>query len=118
MVFSAIGSKWGYYSLAQAASYDGYSWVRGRETTDEDLVLAPNRTDPKAWDHQMVEYASIWRASHAGGGGGSNTGGDGGDGATGGHSGAGGETIGLFYAGNGYGDTGIGYTETTTEEDT
>ena len=86
--YSAIGSKWGFYSLAQAASADGYSWVRGAPGTDDDLVLAPNRGNTEAWDHQMVEYASVWRGEEAGGG-----------------------RTGLFYAGNGYGATGIGYTE-------
>ena len=57
----------------------------GASGTDDDLVLAPNRGNPEAWDHQMVEYASVWRGEEAG--------------------------AGLFYAGNGYGATGIGYTE-------
>lgn len=26
MVYSAIGTKWGFYSLAQASSWDGYTW--------------------------------------------------------------------------------------------
>ena len=39
---------------------------------------------PQAWDSQMVEYASVWRTS---------------------------SMLGLFYAGNGYGKGGIGYTE-------
>jgi hypothetical protein len=29
MVYSAIGTRWGFYSLAQAVSADGYSWERG-----------------------------------------------------------------------------------------
>jgi hypothetical protein len=95
MIYSAIGTKWGFYSLAQAASADGYSWYRGEENTDQDLVLAPSNksffsssSSPpplRAWDSQMVEYASVWRTS---------------------------SRLGLFYAGNGYGRGGIGYTET------
>ena len=30
MVYSAIGTKWGFYSLAQAVSNDGYTWHRGQ----------------------------------------------------------------------------------------
>ena len=92
MVFSAIGTRWGAYSLAQAVSTDGYTWTRGDEAADADLVLAP---DPRAgkWDHQMVEYASVWRAADARGGS---------------------MRLGLFYAGNGYGRGGIGYTESVT----
>ena len=158
MVYSAIGTKWGFYSLAQASSYDGYTWYRGRPGTDDDLVLAPDKsTAPPAWDSQMVEYASIWPRPHAvamlgreagkahskqpktktraaaaaaaeveveGGaqgshreeGGGGSTDGrasrhEAADGATTGK----GSTIGLFYAGNGYGDTGIGYIESSAE---
>lgn len=82
MVYSAIGTKWGFYSLAQAASTDGYSWYRGDERTDQDLILAP--ANKSSWDSQMVEYASVWTTS---------------------------SRLGLFYAGNGYGKGGIGYTE-------
>ena len=96
MIYSAIGTKWGFYSLAQAASADGYSWYRGEENTDQDLVLAPSNKSsfssssssppPRAWDSQMVEYASVWRTS---------------------------SRLGLFYAGNGYGRGGIGYAESS-----
>ena len=87
MVYSAIGTRWGYYSLAQAVSSDGYSWERGAARTDDDLVLAPDKkvsARGEAWDSQMVEYAAVWRAR---------------------------ARAGLFYAGNGYGRTGIGYSE-------
>lgn len=83
MVYSAIGTKWGFYSLAQAVSRDGYTWQRGAPRGADDLILGPNRT-ATTWDSQMVEYASVWRA---------------------------GGRMGLFYAGNGYGSTGIGYAE-------
>jgi hypothetical protein len=128
MVYSAIGTRWGYYSLAQAVSADGYSWYRGRGFThaDDDLILGPtnssvhttassvhttassvgatassvgatadtpatNRSMDAAaalsdsWDSQMVEYAALWRGEEG--------------------------RLGLFYAGNGYGRSGIGYTE-------
>ena len=88
MVFSAIGTRWGAYSLAQAASRDGYAWVRGDERTDADLVLAPDSRAGR-WDSQMVEYASVWRTAEP----------------------SGGARLGLFYAGNKYGRGGIGYTE-------
>ena len=84
MVYSAIGTRWGFYSLAQAASIDGYNWIRGADRTDKDLVLAPEVSNTSAWDSQMVEYASIWQTN---------------------------SKLGLFYAGNGYGATGIGYSE-------
>ena len=84
MIYSAIGTRWGFYSLAQAASIDGYNWLRGADDTDDDLVLAPETSKTSAWDSQMVEYASVWRTE---------------------------SRIGLFYAGNGYGATGIGFSE-------
>jgi hypothetical protein len=105
MIYSAIGTRWGYYSLAQAVSADGYNWYRGHGS--EDFILgptnssvsipgharaeqAPSLADGGAgervpWDSQMVEYAALWR----------------------GYPGV----LGLFYAGNGYGRSGIGYTE-------
>ena len=95
MVYSAIGTRWGFYSLAQAVSRDGYSWERGAPRTDEDLILAPDKTldGGHGWDSQMVEYASVWRAT------------------------AGAESrMGLFFAGNGYGATGIGYTESRVQQ--
>ena len=84
MIYSAIGTKWGFYSLAQAVSMDGYNWVRGTDRADDDLVLAPEASKKSAWDSQMVEYASVWGTN---------------------------SRLGLFYAGNGYGATGLGYTE-------
>ena len=100
MVYSAIGTRWGFYSLAQAVSRDGYTWQRGAAATDDDLILAPDKASAggQAWDSQMVEYASVWRAAGPGPGG------------AGSGSGSGGR-MGIFYAGNGYGRTGIGYTE-------
>ena len=112
MVYSAIGTKWGFYSLAQAVSADGYTWHRGAPSTaDDDLILAPSNASAQrrsngnltmmstaeagsSWDSQMVEYSSLWHSVD-----------DGTDkeGAV--------SRMGLFYVGNGYGRTGIGYTE-------
>jgi len=101
MVYSAIGTRWGFYSLAQAVSADGYRWQRGAARTDEDLVLAPETSSNASWDAQMVEYAAVWRAGSSG------SGGSGGDSSAAAQR----RMLGLFYAGNGYGRTGIGYTE-------
>ena len=104
MIYSAIGTRWGFYSLAQAVSKDGYSWSRGVAggATNQDLVLGPNKVNATPgvaqFDSQMVEYASVWRCPLASK-----------PWAT--------ETIGLFYAGNGYGRGGLGYTETMIKTD-
>ena len=60
VVYSAIGTKWGFYSLAQAVSRDGYTWHRGTAGTDDDLILGPDKVSAggQAWDSQMFEYAS------------------------------------------------------------
>ena len=57
MLYCGIGTRWGYYSISEAMSEDGYQWHRG--TRDENLLLAP---DPaSAWESQMVEYPSVIR---------------------------------------------------------
>lgn len=79
MWYSAIGTRWGYYSICYAESEDGIHWRRGTEYGDN-LQLGP---DPKsAWENQMVEYPSVI--------------------AEGEHR------LRLFYTGNGYGRGGIG----------
>jgi hypothetical protein len=65
MIYSAIGTRWGYYSLAQAVSRDGYIWQRGDPRADADLILAPDKESAggHAWDSQMVEcewHPSLW----------------------------------------------------------
>jgi hypothetical protein len=61
------------------------------------MVLGPDKDKDKAaaggraWDSQMVEYASVWADPPPAAGAA--------------------QRLGLFYAGNGYGATGIGYAE-------
>lgn len=57
MLYSGIGTRWGYYSMSEAVSVDGYTWDRG--TGDENLCLAPDPESP--WESQMVEYPSVVR---------------------------------------------------------
>jgi predicted GH43/DUF377 family glycosyl hydrolase len=57
MLYCGIGTRWGYYSISEAVSADGYQWHRGKG--DENLSLAP---DPdSAWEKQMVEYPAVIR---------------------------------------------------------
>ncbi len=79
MWYSAIGTRWGFYSICYAESEDGYRWNRGTQYGDN-LQLGP---DPYSkWDNQMVEYPSVIPDS--------------------------GGRLRLFYTGNGYGEGGIG----------
>ncbi|HNQ35454.1 MAG TPA: hypothetical protein PKN80_05240 [bacterium] len=55
MLYCGIGSRWGFYSISEAASFDGYAWHRGRG--DENLSLAPGPAD--SWENQMVEYPAV-----------------------------------------------------------
>ncbi len=79
MLYSAIGTRWGYYSIGEAVSEDGYMWHRNEG--DGSLSLAPRADTPDAWDAQMVEYACVVHES---------------------------DGLRLFFCGNGYGATGIG----------
>ena len=86
MWYSAIGTRWGFYSICYAESPDGIHWNRG-DTYGENLQLGPFtrglRGDclPQSWDSQMVEYtAVVCEQNHDR----------------------------LFYTGNGYGLGGIG----------
>lgn len=86
MWYSAIGTRWGYYSICYAESGDGIEWYRGK-TYGENLQLGPSLGpvsglyQEQAWDSQMAAYPTVvktiegWR---------------------------------LFYTGNGYGKGGIG----------
>lgn len=85
MIYSAIGTRWGCYSLAEAVSGDGYDWDRGEGDTN--LTLAPAADDPESWEQQMVEYPAVISE---------------------------GDRLRLFYCGNGYGATGIGTATATT----
>ena len=53
MLYCGIGTRWGYYSISQAVSRDGYDWHCG----DENLTLAPESSS--AWESQMVEYPCV-----------------------------------------------------------
>jgi predicted GH43/DUF377 family glycosyl hydrolase len=61
MWYSAIGTRWGYYSIGYAESDDGIEWQRG-ERHGENLQLTPAGD---GWERQMVEYPSViqegWR---------------------------------------------------------
>ena len=55
MWYSAIGTRWGAYSIAYAESDDGYHWRRGPHYGDN-LQLGPAGS---GWERQMVEYPSV-----------------------------------------------------------
>lgn len=55
--YSAIGTRWGAYSICFAESDDGIRWRRGKHYGDN-LQLAPTGT---SWEQQMVEYPSLVR---------------------------------------------------------
>lgn len=57
MWYSAIGSRWGYYSICYAESDDGIHWRRGQRP-EENLQLTPQGD---GWEKQMVEYPSVIR---------------------------------------------------------
>ncbi|WP_417749904.1 hypothetical protein [Rosistilla oblonga] len=57
MWYSAIGTRWGFYSIAYAESDDGIHWRRGVES-DDNLQLTPNGS---GWEKQMVEYPTVIR---------------------------------------------------------
>lgn len=60
MWYSAIGTKWGYYSICYAESQDGVHWRRGKGYGDN-LQLTPQGN---GWEKQMVEYPSIIRENN------------------------------------------------------
>ncbi|MFC1582474.1 hypothetical protein ACFL4W_02930 [Planctomycetota bacterium] len=55
MIYCGIGTKWGYYSMSEAVSQDGYIWDRGEG--DGNLSLLPG--EKGSWEEQMVEYPSV-----------------------------------------------------------
>lgn len=55
MFYSAIGTRWGYYSICYAESADGLHWSTGRGYGD-DLTLGPGG---QSWERQMVAYPSV-----------------------------------------------------------
>ncbi len=57
MWYSAIGTRWGAYSIAYAESPDGITWQRGTCYGDN-LQLGPIGT---GWERQMVEYPAVIR---------------------------------------------------------
>lgn len=80
MWYSAIGTRWGYYSICYAESDDGITWNRGTHYGDN-LQLGPRHGTAGNWESMMVEYPSVIEEY--------------------GH-------LRLFYVGNNYGLTGIG----------
>jgi hypothetical protein len=57
-IYSAIGTRFGMYSLCEAVSNDGLQWDRGRP--GENLSLAPTGA---AWESEMVEYPCVIQES-------------------------------------------------------
>ena len=57
MLYCGIGTRWGFYSISEAWSEDGYAWHRGNG--DENLSLAPGAKG--SWEDQMVEYPTLVR---------------------------------------------------------
>jgi len=57
MWYSAIGTRWGWYSIGYAESEDGITWRRG-ERWGDNLQLAPAG---RGWEGEMVEYPSVLR---------------------------------------------------------
>lgn len=57
MWYSAIGTRWGAYSIAYAESDDGITWQRGTHYGDN-LQIGPVGT---GWEQQMVEYPFVIR---------------------------------------------------------
>jgi predicted GH43/DUF377 family glycosyl hydrolase len=57
MWYSAIGTRWGAYSICYAESEDGIHWRRGGHYGDN-LQLSPAGN---GWERQMVEYPSAVR---------------------------------------------------------
>lgn len=55
MWYSAIGTKWGFYSICYAESDDGLTWRRG-ERYGDNLQLGPHGD---GWEQQMVEYPTL-----------------------------------------------------------
>ncbi|MDF2724502.1 MAG: hypothetical protein K0Q59_4177 [Paenibacillus sp.] len=80
MWYSAIGTRWGYYSICYAESEDGIQWNRGVHYGDN-LQLGPQHGTSGNWESMMVEYPSVIEE----------------DGR-----------LRLFYVGNNFGLTGIG----------
>ncbi len=86
MWYSAIGTRWGFYSICRAWSPDGLTWERGR-TYGENLQLGPftrglkGDCQKQSWDSQMAAYPAVVQI---------------------------GERDRLYYCGNAYGEGGIG----------
>lgn len=85
--YSAIGTRWGVYSIGYSESEDGTNWTRGVRY-GENLVIGPESRDVdelhfrvNRWQDQSVSYPSILRM-------------DGG--------------MRMYYCGNAYGEGGIG----------
>jgi predicted GH43/DUF377 family glycosyl hydrolase len=55
-IYAGIGTRFGAYSICEAASDDGLAWHRG--APGENLALAPGSA---AWENKMVEYPHVVR---------------------------------------------------------
>jgi len=78
MIYCGIGSRWGYYSMSEAVSDDGYRWHTGDGRAN--LTLTPDSAS--SGESQMVEYPCVVAEGDS--------------------------RPRRFYCGNGYGATGIG----------
>lgn len=70
MIYCGIGTRWGFYSMSEAVSEDGYQWER--PAGDENITLCPG--EEGSWESQMVEYPHVtregdrWRLFYCGNG--------------------------------------------------
>lgn len=53
-IYAGIGTRFGAYSICEAASRDGLNWERGKP--DENLAIAPSGD---GWESGMVEYPNV-----------------------------------------------------------
>ena len=53
-IYGGIGTRFGAYSICEAASADGLTWERGQP--DENLALAPTGD---GWESKMTEYPNV-----------------------------------------------------------
>ena len=53
-IYAGIGTRFGAYSICEAASDDGLNWVRGQP--GENLALPPSGT---GWESKMTEYPNV-----------------------------------------------------------
>jgi predicted GH43/DUF377 family glycosyl hydrolase len=55
-IYTGLGTKFGTYALAEAASLDGLKWERGTDSDNVSLTLQPG-----SWDSGMIGYPCVLR---------------------------------------------------------